>query len=167
MSLCLVMMGEPASAPWPKARVQDHEQRRSHTLYRVRAVIEALNEIRRGSGVAAELEEDRRRRSSSQRPGSAGRVEPRPDGGGHHGLGSGGGEVASASRAAHANRRFFAITSREDERMASGRLPFAGLVGSVLLGTDGEFPEEHRWWCDLAFAPDRGGCQRYEQIGGE
>ncbi|WP_157254845.1 hypothetical protein [Nonomuraea typhae] len=51
-----------------EARVHDREQRRSRTLYRVRAVIEALNEIRRGAGVAADPEHDRRRRSPG-RPG--------------------------------------------------------------------------------------------------
>ncbi|MER5418514.1 Tn3 family transposase [Streptosporangium roseum] len=57
------------------------------------------------------------------------------------------------------------ITSRKGERMALGRLRDGGLAGSVVLGTGGEFSEEHRWWCDLARAPDRGGCQRYEQVG--
>ncbi|MEV0826372.1 hypothetical protein [Nonomuraea rubra] len=47
-------------------RVQDREQRGSRTLYRVSAVIEALNEIRRGAGVAADPEQDRRRRSPGQ-----------------------------------------------------------------------------------------------------
>jgi hypothetical protein len=42
-----------------EARVQEREQRGSRTLYRVRGVIEALNEIRRGPGVAADPNQDR------------------------------------------------------------------------------------------------------------
>ncbi|GAA3625083.1 hypothetical protein GCM10022419_133340 [Nonomuraea rosea] len=49
-----------------EARVQEREQRGSRTLYRVSAVVEALNEIRRGPGVAADSEQDRRRRSPAQ-----------------------------------------------------------------------------------------------------
>jgi hypothetical protein len=52
-----------------EARAQEREQRGSRALYRVRVVIEALNEIRRGSGVAADPEQDRRRKS----PGKTGR----------------------------------------------------------------------------------------------
>lgn len=57
-----------------EARVQDREQRGSRTLYRMREVIEALNEIRRGPGVAADPEHDRRRRSPGQKPPTTERV---------------------------------------------------------------------------------------------
>ncbi|SEH03788.1 hypothetical protein SAMN05444920_1447 [Nonomuraea solani] len=53
-----------------EARVPEREQRGSRTLYRVRAVIEALNEIRRGPGVAVDPEQDRRKRSSGRTTGT-------------------------------------------------------------------------------------------------
>ncbi|MFF4621768.1 hypothetical protein [Nonomuraea jabiensis] len=57
-----------------EARVQDRDQRGSRTLYRVREVIEALSEIRHGPGVAADPEQDRRRRSPGEKPPTTERV---------------------------------------------------------------------------------------------